>query len=117
MAGRRLSRAIAAIGGVVVPLNAWGTGPELEYGISDSGSKVVILDHERLDRIRPHLKALGLDGLEGITEPFTITLADRDLAKQRSISEAIFLAASTVGTPPSEGVHLPTTTLPVATLW
>ena len=29
--------------------------------------------------------ALGLDGLEGITEPFTITLADRDLAKQRSI--------------------------------
>lgn len=60
---------IAAIGGVVVPLNAWGTGPELEYGISDSGSKVVIVDHERLDRIRPHLKALGLNGLVAARTP------------------------------------------------
>ncbi|MEW6091171.1 MAG: class I adenylate-forming enzyme family protein, partial [Pseudomonadota bacterium] len=61
--------AIAAIGGVIVPLNAWGTGPELEYGITDSGSKVVIVDHERLDRIRPHLKALGLDGLVAVRTP------------------------------------------------
>ncbi|WP_421862443.1 class I adenylate-forming enzyme family protein [Parvibaculum sp.] len=60
---------IAAIGGVVVPLNAWGTGPELEYGIQDSGSKVVIVDHERLDRLRPHLKALGLNGLVAVRTP------------------------------------------------
>ncbi len=61
--------AVAAIGGVIVPLNAWGTGPELEYGITDSGSKVVIVDHERLDRIRPHLKALGLNGLVAVRTP------------------------------------------------
>lgn len=51
------------IGAVIVPLNAWGTGPELEYGILDSGSKIVVVDAERMDRIKPHLEALGLDGL------------------------------------------------------
>jgi len=61
--------AIAAIGGIIVPLNAWGTGPELEYGISDSGSRVVILDHERLERLRPHLDALALDGLVAVRTP------------------------------------------------
>jgi len=61
--------AIAAIGGIIVPLNAWGTGPELEYGISDSGSRVVILDHERLERLRPHLDALALDGLLAVRTP------------------------------------------------
>lgn len=55
--------ATVVIGAVIVPLNAWGTGPELEYGILDSGAKVVVADAERLDRIRPHLEALGLKGL------------------------------------------------------
>ena len=31
--------AAASIGAVVVPLNAWWTGPELEYGLADSGSR------------------------------------------------------------------------------
>src|SRR5919198_6132902 len=35
--------AAAAAGAIVVPLNAWWTGPELEYGLSDSGSKVVFV--------------------------------------------------------------------------
>ncbi|MCF8470474.1 MAG: acyl--CoA ligase [Parvibaculum sp.] len=61
--------AVVAIGAVIVPLNAWGTGPELQYGISDSGSKVVIVDHERLERIRPHLTALSLDGLVVVRTP------------------------------------------------
>ena len=30
--------AAAAAGAVVVPLNAWWTGAELEYGLADSGS-------------------------------------------------------------------------------
>ena len=42
-------------GAIVTPLNAWWTGAELEYGIADSGSKVVIADHERWSRIEPHL--------------------------------------------------------------
>ena len=40
---------------MVTPLNAWWTGPELEYGLADSGTKVAFLDAERLERVRPHL--------------------------------------------------------------
>ena len=31
-----------AVGAVVVPLNAWWTGPELAYGLSDSGASVAL---------------------------------------------------------------------------
>jgi long-chain acyl-CoA synthetase len=48
----------SAAGAIVVPLNAWWTGSELEYGLADSGSAVVFVDSERLERIRPHLGAL-----------------------------------------------------------
>jgi long-chain acyl-CoA synthetase len=44
-----------AVGAIVVPLNAWWTGPELAYGLSDSGSTVVFADKERKDRVLPHL--------------------------------------------------------------
>ena len=54
--------AAAAIGAVVVPLNAWWTGPELEYGLADSGSVVLIADDERAVRILPHLPALEVRG-------------------------------------------------------
>ncbi len=56
--------AAAAVGAVVVPLNAWWTGPELEYGLSDSGSVVAFVDEERADRLAEHLEALpALRGL------------------------------------------------------
>jgi acyl-CoA synthetase (AMP-forming)/AMP-acid ligase II len=52
----------AAIGAVVTPLNAWWTGPELEYGLADSGAKVLIADAARWQRIEPHRASLpGLD--------------------------------------------------------
>ena len=43
------------IGAIVTPLNAWWTGPELEYGLVDSGTKVVFTDAERMERISEHL--------------------------------------------------------------
>ena len=49
--------AAASLGAIVTPLNAWWTGPELEYGLADSGSKVAIVDAERLERINEHLEA------------------------------------------------------------
>jgi long-chain acyl-CoA synthetase len=42
-------------GGVATLLNAWWTGPELEYGLLDSGAKVAIVDRERLERLAEHL--------------------------------------------------------------
>ena len=52
--------AIQAIGAVAVPLNAWWTGPELTYALEDSGSRVVIMDGERLARLQDHLPELDL---------------------------------------------------------
>ena len=47
--------AAASLGAIVTPLNAWWTGPELEYGLTDSGAKIVIVDAERLERLAEHL--------------------------------------------------------------
>jgi acyl-CoA synthetase (AMP-forming)/AMP-acid ligase II len=50
--------AAVAVGAVVVPLNAWWTGPELTYGLLDSSTTLVVVDEEREERIRPHLGEL-----------------------------------------------------------
>ena len=47
--------AAASLGAIVTPLNAWWTGSELEYGLTDSGTKVAIVDAERLERLAEHL--------------------------------------------------------------
>jgi long-chain acyl-CoA synthetase len=47
--------AAASLGAVVTPLNAWWTGPELEYGLTDSGTKVLLVDRERYERMTEHL--------------------------------------------------------------
>jgi long-chain acyl-CoA synthetase len=52
--------AATAIGAVVVPLNAWWSADELDYGLRDSGSKVVFLDDERLERLAGVLPALEI---------------------------------------------------------
>jgi long-chain acyl-CoA synthetase len=38
-------------GAVVVPLNAWWTSEELAYGLTDSGSSILFVDEERLERL------------------------------------------------------------------
>ncbi|MGA8682714.1 MAG: AMP-binding protein [Acidimicrobiales bacterium] len=58
--------AAAALGAVIVPLNAWWTGPELAYGLADSGTKVAVVDAERLGRLLAHLGELGVSGLEHV---------------------------------------------------
>ena len=50
--------AVTALGAIVVPLNAWWTGPELEYGLADSGAKALLCDRARYERIAPHLPNL-----------------------------------------------------------
>ncbi len=47
--------AAALVGAIVTPLNAWWTGPELEYGLSDSGARIAVVDSERLERISEHM--------------------------------------------------------------
>ncbi|NNN01127.1 MAG: acyl--CoA ligase [Acidimicrobiaceae bacterium] len=40
-------------GAVIVPLNAWWTSEELQYGLSDSLTSMLFVDEERLERIHP----------------------------------------------------------------
>lgn len=55
--------ASVAIGAVIVPLNAWWTGPELAYGLEDSGTAVAFVDGERARRLAPYLDSLAASGL------------------------------------------------------
>jgi len=55
--------AVTSVGAVAVSLNAWWTGPEMEYGLLDSGARVLVCDRERLERIGGSLHGLGITGL------------------------------------------------------
>ncbi|MXO89886.1 class I adenylate-forming enzyme family protein [Pontixanthobacter aquaemixtae] len=43
--------AAVTVGAICVPLNAWWTGPELAYGLENSGTKLLVCDEERWERI------------------------------------------------------------------
>jgi long-chain acyl-CoA synthetase len=46
--------ATVVLGAISTPLNAWWTGAELEYGLTDSGAKVLVVDRERMERLTEH---------------------------------------------------------------
>jgi long-chain acyl-CoA synthetase len=52
--------AASIVGAVVTPLNAWWTSDELVYGLADSGTSILFVDEERLERLRDHLDDLEL---------------------------------------------------------
>ena len=56
--------AATSLGAIVVPLNAWWTGQELAYGLKDSGTRLLVCDAERWERIRP--QAADLPELEHV---------------------------------------------------
>lgn len=49
--------AATTIGAIAVPLNAWWTGEELQFGLENSGAKLLVCDGERWERIAPHRAA------------------------------------------------------------
>jgi long-chain acyl-CoA synthetase len=48
----------SVIGAIVAPLNAWWTGPELEYGLRDAGARFLVADAERYERVADRLESL-----------------------------------------------------------
>ncbi|HEV3133420.1 MAG TPA: class I adenylate-forming enzyme family protein [Acidimicrobiia bacterium] len=56
--------AAAAIGAVVVPLNAWWKTDELEFGLRDSGAKLLFCDPKRWQAVRDRVE--GLPELEHV---------------------------------------------------
>lgn len=52
--------AITSIGAISVSMNAWWTTEEIEYALRDSGSRVAIVDRDRLGRFVPLLASLDV---------------------------------------------------------
>lgn len=55
--------AITQIGAIAVPMNSWWQGREIEYGLRDSGSKLVITDPPRLAQMQDSLRALEIEAV------------------------------------------------------
>jgi len=53
--------AITMLGAIVVPMNSWWTGPELEYGLEDSGARLIFADTPRYEAINASLSKLSID--------------------------------------------------------
>ncbi|MBX9797629.1 class I adenylate-forming enzyme family protein [Sphingomonas sp.] len=58
--------AAVSIGAIMVPLNAWWTGAELEYGLKDSGARMLFIDGERHERLVADDHYAALPDLERI---------------------------------------------------
>ena len=76
--------AITAIGAIAVPMNAWWTTEELDYGFADSGASVVVADRQRAERLVPivgqhGLQVVSVDDFSGLAiehTPFSTLLEE-----------------------------------------
>lgn len=112
----------ALTGAIVTPLNAWWTAGELEYGLTDSGSKVAIFDAGLYARVKDHLgnckdleriyvarlgaasadgKVIGMETIVGPVNDWG-TLPDKpvpDVALESDDDATIFYTSGTTGKP------------------
>jgi steroid-24-oyl-CoA synthetase len=72
--------AVAILGATLVPLNAWWKAEELDFGLGDSGAKVLIADARRLDVVADRLAQIPALAhvFEIGSEPFSKLLAGDD---------------------------------------
>ena len=52
--------ATTLLGAIVVPMNSWWTVAELEYGLKDSGSKLIFVDEARFQQLSTYKQALDI---------------------------------------------------------
>ena len=97
-------------GAIVTPLNAWWTGPELEYGLADSGSRIAIVDSERLGRIIDHLP--GCPALERVY----VSRLSASPAHPDARPDTRIVALESVIGPPGAWNTLPSQSLPAVAL-
>ena len=94
--------AAVTIGAICVPLNAWWTGDELAYGLQNSGTKVLICDHERWERLSPHIADIP-------------SLKASFVSRGDVSGEAVHTLESVIGTP-KDYAGLPQQALPDVTI-
>jgi long-chain acyl-CoA synthetase len=127
----------SAAGAVVVPLNAWWSAEELDYGLSDSGATVLLCDGERLERLgavldrvatleavvvaRPVAAHPPSPGYAGFWEVLGNVPADVDLPAVRVATDddaTIFYTSGTTGRPKGAlGTHRNICTNPLSMIY
>ncbi|MFT5576379.1 MAG: long-chain acyl-CoA synthetase [Bermanella sp.] len=65
--------AVVSLGAIVVPLNSWGKKAELEYGVTDSGARVVFCDEQRYLHIADSLAELNTKAIVTRTKLKSLT--------------------------------------------
>ena len=88
--------ATAAVGAVAVPLNAWWKADELEFGLRDSGAKLLFCDPKRWDSVRDRV-----DALPDLEHVFVMDMHERDGVARPGVE----LLGDDPGTLPSADVH------------
>lgn len=103
--------ACALLGAIAVPLNAWWKTDELEFGLADSASRVLVADKKRIELVRPVLDALPElehvfvmgDENDAHATPFAKLLESDDDAVSATVDEddifAILYTSGTTGKP------------------
>lgn len=105
--------ATIVLGAIAVPVNAWGTGPELAYVIEHSGAGVIFVDPERFDRLAPHWNDLDPLAVIAVRSPARVgafdfnmiveEFRDADLPKDPGLGPdddaTIFYTSGTTGSP------------------
>jgi len=95
--------AATTIGAIIVPLNALWTGSELTYGLSQSGSALLVCDDERWAKIVDHLG--DLPGIDHVI-----------VSRASNSNDDRFSALESIIGVPNEYVNLPACDLPNITL-
>lgn len=83
--------AATSIGAIIVPLNAWWTGTELEYGLNDSGCRLVFVDTARARSLAEHADNLTA------CEHMIVVRGDDDLSPHLVRWEKLVAAPGTYG--------------------